>query len=270
MSDKCAYCQCESGLTREHVVPNFIYRRNPQSNFGFNPKADQFVFGDVQIRDVCATCNNEHLGKLDAYASQFYEQNDIGHFVTNEKKVRLVYDYALLSRFLLKVIFNCVRFKGDDTTWIKPFANYILHGIDLPADSDIRLAVEITHCHKIAKAERTLLPQEAKTWSFIPPHSFRIGLLRGIANSRVMVRYVSINNFIFYLIVTTRLNKDFRTALAFFRDELPDATFLDPRAAAVTLKVSSTSALVHYRDTALALEDKWLEYLRRSRARNAN
>jgi len=142
MSVKCAYCSREAQLTREHVVPNFIYKQNPQAKFGYNPKADQFVLAEIQIKDVCAICNNEHLGKLDAYASQFYEQNEIGHFVTNEKKMRLAYDYALLSRFLLKVTFNCMRFKGDDTAWIKPFSDYILYGVDhqvdLTSDSALR------------------------------------------------------------------------------------------------------------------------------------
>jgi hypothetical protein len=269
MSGVCAYCSRAAQLTREHVVPNFLYRQNPQAKLGFNPKADQFIFGEVQIKDVCATCNSEHLGRLDAYASQFYEANEIGHLVTTEKKVRIAYDYALLSRFLLKVTFNCLRFKGDDTRWLKPFSDYILYGVDHPTGLDFCLGVEVTRCHKITKADRAALPPDAKAWQYIPPHTIRIGQLqsREIASDFVSARYISLNNFFFYLIIGKRRADAFSAIPTFIRHALPHVTLLDPATAAMTLKVSSVTALMRYEATGLSVMNKWLEYMCRSQTK---
>ena len=58
MSQACAYCGNIAPLTREHVVPSFVYKKNPLGKFGYNPKADAFITYEAQIKDVCAECNN--------------------------------------------------------------------------------------------------------------------------------------------------------------------------------------------------------------------
>ena len=104
MSATCAYCSSEAELTREHIVPNFLYRANPRAKFGFNPKADRFITWEAQIKDVCLNCNGLYLSKLDSYAHQFCLENGIDRPITDEKTIRFVYDFSLLSRFLLKTL----------------------------------------------------------------------------------------------------------------------------------------------------------------------
>ncbi len=62
---RCAYCRYESQLTREHVVPNFLYKANPSAKFGYNVRADKFMIWEAQVKDVCANCNNNYLSKVD-------------------------------------------------------------------------------------------------------------------------------------------------------------------------------------------------------------
>ena len=106
---------------------------------------------EAQIRDVCANCNNNHLSKLDSYSSDFFKKNRIGKRVTNKKMANITYDYSLLSRVLLKMTYNVLRFKGEDTGWIENFRQYILCGIGFPVQFRIQIAAEIVPCHKITK-----------------------------------------------------------------------------------------------------------------------
>jgi hypothetical protein len=264
MSATCVYCSSEAELTREHIVPNFLYRANPRAKFGFNPKADRFITWEAQIKDVCLNCNGLYLSKLDSYAHQFCLENGIDRPITDEKTIRFVYDFSLLSRFLLKVTFNCLRFKWQDTEWVRPFSHYILYGADHPANLAIKLGVEVAPCHKIAESERPHLPDESKHWDYMPPHMIRIGQISGMLSSFIFCRYVFVNNFCFYVIVLKRsvAANEIRTALKQFRGALPNVIFLDSHVKAMTLKVSSITAMDKYQDTANTLMDKWHEYIR--------
>jgi hypothetical protein len=95
-----------------------------------------------------------------------------------------------------------------------------------------------------------------------------MGSLRGIPDRLVLARYVFLNNFCFYLIIRRRDSAEFSTVLRFFRHARPFASVLDPRVAAVTLKVSLSTSLTMYEDTAMSLMDKWIEYVRRSQAKD--
>ena len=97
MSLTCAYCSNEAELTREHIVPNFLYRANPRAKFGFNPKADRFITWEAQIKDVCLKCNGHHLSKLDSYAHQFCSENGIDrpNYRQKNNSIRLRFLVAL-------------------------------------------------------------------------------------------------------------------------------------------------------------------------------
>ena len=87
-------------------------------------------------------CNKEHLSKLDGYADQFCAQNRIDSLIKDEKIISFIYDSSLLLRFLLKVTFNCLRYKRQDTEWIRPFSDYILYGVDRPVGLLVKLGIE--------------------------------------------------------------------------------------------------------------------------------
>jgi hypothetical protein len=63
----CAYCERDGLLTREHLFPQFLARRSPEYGTYIDHSRPSTPLQAVPvIRDVCAKCNNERLGKLDA------------------------------------------------------------------------------------------------------------------------------------------------------------------------------------------------------------
>ena len=184
----CAYCGKPGPLTKEHVAPSFLYKANPGSDFGFNLRAGRFISGETQIKDVCSICNNEHLSQLDQYARDFYVQNGIHCLVTVEKTIRLRYDFLLLSRFLLKVTYNCLRYKAQDEEWLVPFRDYILHGSKRPIRPAMKIGVEVTPCQKITETQRARLPESLKNSEYMPTHSIRVGQVGGIRSAKVFAR----------------------------------------------------------------------------------
>jgi hypothetical protein len=265
MRTKCVYCSTEGELTKEHIVPSFLYKANPESKFGYNPKADAFISWEAQIRDVCSRCNNEHLSKLDSYGRQFYYENRLNRHVTTEQAMRITFIFHSLVRFLMKVTFNCLRFKGQDVEWVKPFSNFILFGSDQPTHLTFKLGVGINRCHKITEAQRLTLGEENRHWEFLPPRMIGIGQVSGIPSKFVFVRYVMLNNFCFYLIILKRSawTTELQSAISSFHAKCPGVTFLDPRARVASIQVSSKTALNHYQDTAVSLSDQWQDYVRR-------
>src|SRR6185295_15223567 len=113
MNGICAYCSKQAQLTREHIIPSFVYAANPLAKFGYNPRARQFIHWEAQIKDVCARCNNELLSIVDGYAKRFCVANRIDLLVTTEKTFQFTYDWSWLCRFLLKVTFNSMRARGN-------------------------------------------------------------------------------------------------------------------------------------------------------------
>ncbi|OIR07839.1 hypothetical protein GALL_101210 [mine drainage metagenome] len=108
----CAYCRQDRPLTREHVIPAFMYnfqKQLEQSVIGWNEVAQRMVGGEGKVKDVCADCNNRVLGELDAYGKQMLINS--GLLVQNytKRELTLQYDYSLLLRWLLKVSFNSSR-----------------------------------------------------------------------------------------------------------------------------------------------------------------
>ncbi|MBI5583326.1 MAG: hypothetical protein HY892_05855 [Deltaproteobacteria bacterium] len=262
--NRCAYCEREKQLTREHVVPNFLYKANPLAKFGYNLRADKFMAWEAQVKDVCADCNNHYLSKVDSYAKDFFKANRIEKMVTEEKTVRITYDHSLLLRVLFKLTFNCLRFKGEDARWIEHFKEYILHGTGFPAYYRIKIGIEVVPCHRIMEKERASLSGESKTWKYLPPHMIRMGNICGISGDDVFARYVFVNNFYFYCIVCPEpdAQEKLKVAMKRLRSTWPSILFLHPHKTSMTLRVSDDSIIKKYSDTAAMLSDKWAEYLK--------
>lgn len=131
-------------MTREHLIPAFMYEYQKQFTpfIGWSEPAGQMVRSELQIRDVCASCNNGPLSALDDYGRRMLTEN--GLLVRNFVKARLTlaFDYDLLVRWLLKLSFNSSRTDGTHSHLFEPFIPYILHGHrhDRPRRSEIAVA----------------------------------------------------------------------------------------------------------------------------------
>ncbi len=128
----CAYCERESKPTREHLWPNGFIERVPSYNLRFSRRANKVFAGDLTIKDVCATCNNEVLGGLDAYACEMFDRY-FRDFAVAGTEVLFEYDFDGLLRWLLKMSFNTARTLRPDTplAMLRP---YILGGAPFPSE----------------------------------------------------------------------------------------------------------------------------------------
>lgn len=136
---KCAYCGITGvKLTREHTLSNFLAQEMKKRK-----KEDIVIFAqkskpklddqNVTTRDVCAECNNVHLGMLDNYGRKLYEQYFSKIVQTNEKVI-FKYDYPTLSRWILKTAYNAARKEKSDEECYSQFAKYCIRQAPRPAN----------------------------------------------------------------------------------------------------------------------------------------
>ncbi len=79
---------------------------------------------DYVVRDVCAKCNNERLSALDQYFCTLYDEyfSQLRDFSST---LTFKYDFDLLARSLLKIIYTSARVAGSDTTVLRKVRSYI-------------------------------------------------------------------------------------------------------------------------------------------------
>lgn len=200
---KCAYCNLEGKMTKEHVIPNgFINKMDKKNSLTWNEKSPiGLVNADITIKDVCASCNNGVLSELDAYALKLIlEYNNRISIYT--KDIYFRYNYDMLCRWLLKVCYNSARVNDGafDNSVYQKTINYILTGEKSESYIALYGMFAGTGClnEKFAKHIHHLQEQR----NFEIDH-FRIGPFR-INNNEVYScasRFIMINSFVFVLIV---------------------------------------------------------------------
>lgn len=66
MKDKCEKCGAIENLTRDHIIPKWLYKRLDNLHFGI--KVDTKFkknLGQTNIQTLCAICNSEKGGRLE-------------------------------------------------------------------------------------------------------------------------------------------------------------------------------------------------------------
>lgn len=148
----CAYCGLDKSITREHVMPAFLYQyvdRDAVGDVGeWNEVTKTRLSIEHKVRDVCATCNNVNLSNLDAYGKSFLEANHLTQPVYSSS-LRLRYDYHRLQRWILKIHFNASRASPDPLQPEPSILDYILHGRPAPDDRYTFLAAELLKPHMV-------------------------------------------------------------------------------------------------------------------------
>jgi hypothetical protein len=141
----CAYCKQvqERQLTREHVIPAFLYALQKQTGEGFigwNEVSRKMVGGEAKVKDVCADCNNRILSELDSYGKELLSQS--GLLVHNylRRTVTLRYEYGILLRWLMKISFNSSRTDGAHSHLFEEHIPFILGSADTPPRYRVRVA----------------------------------------------------------------------------------------------------------------------------------
>lgn len=125
----CSYCQKEGRMTGEHIIPMSLIDMFPECDFNFMHDKETKIFKSekIVINDVCHKCNNENLSELDAYGSRLVKDYFVKPYKADDELV-LTYNYSLLSRWLLKILYNIARTKKSeiDTTSFESNLDYII------------------------------------------------------------------------------------------------------------------------------------------------
>lgn len=198
----CAYCEEDRKATREHIIPDFIYsfQKSQGGNIGWNDRAQKLVPSEGKIKDVCAICNNVHLGSLDGLVKNMFQDSGI---MTNNylrDHVDFKYNYNILKRWLLKVSYNSARAAGNKYYRFKRFTSFMLGHEQEESDVEILVGLykpEILSKEEMAKFKESLV--FGKNGEFNPFHS-RVAWLPDI-DPNFKVRMIVIGALIFHIII---------------------------------------------------------------------
>jgi hypothetical protein len=206
----CAYCNGPGPFTKEHIWPKSLLKKY-ESLKAFNPRRNVFHGGELVVKDVCATCNNDMLSPLDTYLSDLFDRA-FASIIAPGESATLQYNYELLLRSLLKVSYNSSRATVSDATRriLSRYASFITHG-GHPPPIALRL--------QVVTSSRTLNIESLEEGSF-RPCALRAGSLgyTGRLSNRFTVRLVALNSFWFYLVLAHKTEpphkwRDFLAAL---------------------------------------------------------
>jgi hypothetical protein len=189
----CAYCNKQGSLTKEHIWPRSLITKY-EGLKAFNPRINSFYNGEPVIKDVCATCNNIHLSKLDSYLSELHEKY-LQNILSPGDAAFIEYDYNLLLRALLKISYNSARAFAEDKT-TKLLSKYSRFIIDNSYSPKTVLRLQI-----VTASKRINIETGVDEGLFEPVH-LRCGTIDydGRLSHRFLVRMVAINCFWFYMI----------------------------------------------------------------------
>lgn len=200
---KCAYCNEDKyKLTREHVIPDcFLKGMNRKATTAWLDKAPKRVIkGDIVIKDVCEKCNNEDLSTLDNYAYKFITSYN-GKINHNIKKIFFKYNFNMLSRWLLKVVYNSARTNNSkyDCGLYSNYAKYIIKNEDCPLDFSLFVQYIDLSIQKSDKHEYYHFDSQ----NMYKIDHFRIGpsRLKDLSTYYCSIRTVIINSFVFFIVV---------------------------------------------------------------------
>lgn len=127
---RCAYCGQETKGTKEHIISSGILDLFPECYLTFDNTRKKIHMADPMVKDVCADCNNKRITYIDSYAKRLISQYFTRNY-SEEDKVKIEYDYAMVQKMLLKYAFNDMRsHKLDCSYFDKEILHYLMNESD--------------------------------------------------------------------------------------------------------------------------------------------
>jgi hypothetical protein len=272
---KCVYCGSNEKLTKEHIFPRWVLKRQPESNVRFSRHENRVSERVPNIRDVCAHCNNVVLSELDNYMLSLYDRY-FYKAVSRNGKVTFEYDYDLLSRWLLKVVYNSARKNNSRPDELEPFRDYILGKSDRPPT--FRVFSLLLTPHRPSSNTLKRLGREQEHIVDIPPRNISItqfGVQISEENMLLLARAVLFNSFCFAVsILPFDIPRHVRRqALKDITDNLQrnydGIQVIDPRFNKARLYASKMDLLEMKKDSLSLFRSAYEEYYERRRKKES-
>jgi hypothetical protein len=192
-SNQCAYCGAVGPMTREHIWPKCFLERVQSYNIRYSGRAKKVFAGDFTVKDVCATCNNGELSKLDAYLCALYDKY-FTEIVQEGDTIAFEYDFGQLTRWLLKISYNSSRTTGNDRDLLTPYA---------PVICAQQACSPIHAVAFIATARPCWVKHKTRGRVRLDPLGFRCARLQVVTDEEVpfALRLVSMNSYLFFIML---------------------------------------------------------------------
>ena len=211
---ECAYCNQNGKPTKEHILPKCILERTQQQDVLYLERAKKIIEAEAQIRDVCEQCNSGALSSLDSYICQMFDRYFL-NFISKGETVKLVYDFDVLARWLLKVSYNSARAHNINPASYRRLIPFMLKG--KPRPSNLAIVVLLAIPYNLNDHEKSILSKNLKGQEIIYPDVTRIAAINpDIVNPVIEIaRMVALRSYYFYLLVADDkvTKKDFKVAV---------------------------------------------------------
>jgi hypothetical protein len=240
---KCAYCSLEAKMTREHVIPKFLYEFQKilsKSNIGWNEVIGKMIAGEATVKDVCEKCNGERLGPLDYAAKTVLGSANLLVYNYTRSTIILNYDYDLLIRWLLKVSFNSTRIDKAHSYMFTSHIRYMLYGIGRVHRSKIAVLAYFAGPETLNAGQQKLknfstIANGSKTFN---PFLVRICYGHVLGEKNYTVRMVTIGALVFFMLIFENevLPGHAASSIRAFKKLNPFAVELFPSIKLVTLR----------------------------------
>ena len=245
----CAYCKSNAKLTREHVFPQFIIKKETDM-LSFSEKAAKIRKMELTTKDVCAKCNNEELSRLDDYICRLYDSH-FAKIIYRNEALQFSYDFGKLARWLLKVSYNSSRSMGIDADVLGNYTTVILTNGEIPK----RLMIFLDIVTPTTIQSENLIFKEDKE---IAPRAIRCARIHIPDNSleNYTIRLIALNSYYFYLVIIPEEIDDYKIYSKEVINQIIPGKYLDPDNSNIEVVGSERDALTNYLSMAKVIKDK--------------
>ena len=166
----CAFCANQDNLTKEHVLPKWIFENCTKKFFVTGINGSEQTYNKTTI-PVCADCNNNLLGGIESYIITIFSRTDLSNSFFNNEELQNIIRWLEIIEYkfqLLEIRRKFIKLKSSQ---------YVEYLSDIPisviaADSpskavtQIRLAQKrVTEKSKVSN-QNSLVVFETKNESF--------------------------------------------------------------------------------------------------------
>ncbi|MDD2594109.1 MAG: hypothetical protein PHT45_07200 [Bacteroidales bacterium] len=120
----CIFCGTEKDLSKEHILPQWIYDKDPNKFFITNTNGVSQTY-NKSVLPCCESCNNEILGHLEYRIQKVFKNTNIGQNQYTIEKIELIILWLEIIAYKLQVMEIRRTFNKDKNSDFIPYlANF--------------------------------------------------------------------------------------------------------------------------------------------------